>query len=445
MNRSYIQFLFCLLLCNYFGISQQNKFDSIEVLLKSNLHDTAKCSALLGFIESGLEEDEWPIYNEKLLNFSLNAAKNAKKELKKAFYSYYYIALSNKGFLATEMGDFLTAEKIYKQTLEGQKRINYTEGIGITYINLGANANSQGNVKLALEYYHSALNVFLKNGNTNSAAVAYNNLAYLFESEKDYKNSIMYFELSLDLHKKMKDFSGMATAYGNLAHAYPNSKNLDSLPLLTKYNILNKSLLYLKRAEKIYDSLNQNNKLAISQNQLGSFYDLYGDIEIKDDKKSKQHGDQLALKYYKKSLDIRLKTKHSFGQIQSYNSLSKYMYKQNNLKEAINYSQKCLELAEKTDNLLYKSLSAKYLYTYYKQLNKYTESLKMYELYVKCNDSLNNSSIKKAIIQKSFQLEYEKKAAADSVKVAEERKISQLKLKQEKTQKQYLYLGLDSE
>lgn len=35
-----------------------------------------------------------------------------------------------------------------------------------------------------------------------------------------------------------------------------------------------------------------------------------------------------------------------------------------------------------------------------------------------------------------------KKAAADSVKVAEEKKISDLKLSQEKTQKNYLFAGL---
>ena len=63
--------------------------------------------------------------------------------------------------------------------------------------------------------------------------------------------------------------------------------------------------------------------------------------------------------------------------------------------------------------------------------------------------SINNTEIKKASIKKQFQYHYERKAAADSVKNAEEQKVKnallatqQAQLKQDKTQRLTLYGGL---
>ena len=46
------------------------------------------------------------------------------------------------------------------------------------------------------------------------------------------------------------------------------------------------------------------------------------------------------------------------------------------------------------------------------------------------------------LIQKGFQYEYGKKAAADSVKTSQERKVFNAQLKQEKTQRFALYGGI---
>ena len=65
------------------------------------------------------------------------------------------------------------------------------------------------------------------------------------------------------------------------------------------------------------------------------------------------------------------------------------------------------------------------------------------------NDSINNEKNKKESIKKQFQYQYEKKAAADSVKNAEEQKVKNAQLtaqnaelKQEKIQRLALYGGL---
>ena len=73
----------------------------------------------------------------------------------------------------------------------------------------------------------------------------------------------------------------------------------------------------------------------------------------------------------------------------------------------------------------------------------------MYELEIQMNDSINIESNIKASIKKQFQYEYEKKAAADSVRNGEEKKVKnalltaqEAQLKQEKTKSYALYGGL---
>ena len=66
----------------------------------------------------------------------------------------------------------------------------------------------------------------------------------------------------------------------------------------------------------------------------------------------------------------------------------------------------------------------------------------MQVLHKKMSDSLNSIENKKASIQKEFQYEYEKKAAADNVKIEANKKITEVKFKQEKIQRYALYSGV---
>ncbi|MFN8231552.1 MAG: tetratricopeptide repeat protein [Bacteroidia bacterium] len=277
--------IYLIVLIVFQAIGQQNKFDSIENILKSKIHDTVKCNVLASFIESGLDENVWPIYNEKLLHLSLNAAKNTNKaDYKRFYFSYYTIALSNKGFLASNKGDFKTSDSLYKQTIFIQKKFNLTEAIGISYTNLGANSKAQSNVKKSLMYYDSALKIFLKYNNKNQTAIIYNNLAYIFKNEKEYKTAIKHYKNSMKIHQEMKDYSGLAIVMGNLANV--NLENINEKEITSNKNkkIILESLILLERGEKITDSLHDENDHAIFLNKLGNFYDYYGDIRISDKK-----------------------------------------------------------------------------------------------------------------------------------------------------------------
>ncbi len=66
----------------------------------------------------------------------------------------------------------------------------------------------------------------------------------------------------------------------------------------------------------------------------------------------------------------------------------------------------------------------------------------MFNLHIEMSDSLTNLQARKTVLKSQLKYEYEKKAAADSVRVAEEKKVTQIQLKQDETQRYFLYGGL---
>ena len=82
-------------------------------------------------------------------------------------------------------------------------------------------------------------------------------------------------------------------------------------------------------------------------------------------------------------------------------------------------------------------------------MSNYKLALENYELFILLRDSISNQETKKATIKNQLKYEYEKRAAADSVKNAEEQKVKDAQLqaqnaqiKNEKFQRYALIVGL---
>ena len=198
IKKCFIVFILasCIIQCN----AQNRAHDSIIKMLESNIHDTIKCIRLYNYIESGLEETVWPIYNDKLLFLTEQAIKKSKGRLKVIYLKYNALAISNKGYQYINLGDYTKAKKYYLIALEIQKNNNLIKEMGSTYINLGFLSNKEGNTVLALNYYHSALNIFLKINDINQAAVAYNNLAFIFGIENEFTQALKYYQNAFKMH-----------------------------------------------------------------------------------------------------------------------------------------------------------------------------------------------------------------------------------------------------
>jgi len=118
------------------------------------------------------------------------------------------------------------------------------------------------------------------------------------------------------------------------------------------------------------------------------------------------------------------------------------MIKQGNYDKAFEYAKRALALAQEMgypDNI---GGTAFLLKKIYKEKKNVAGELEMFELYILMRDSINNEKNRRSSIRSQLRYEYEKMAVADSIKVAEEKKIIEAQFKQEKTQRFALYGGL---
>jgi serine phosphatase RsbU (regulator of sigma subunit) len=149
-----------------------------------------------------------------------------------------------------------------------------------------------------------------------------------------------------------------------------------------------------------------------------------------------------SIKFFDKAIAIREEEKNKVGLALSLSMKGSAYLKMGKIQEALKYGERGLKLAQELG--FPKSIlnSSDILRKIYLASNDYKKAYEMYTLYNQMNDSISNSSNRKAAAKAQLKYEYEKKAAADSLAVVKDKKISEAKLEQEKTIKYSLYVGL---
>lgn len=174
---------------------------------------------------------------------------------------------------------------------------------------------------------------------------------------------------------------------------------------------------------------NDNLGVAVLLNNISLNYSLSGNLKS-------------AINFAEQSIIIYEKIKNKRGMAYAYINLSNLYFVNNKKHLALEYALKAQQLAEEIKYIEVNKLAANRLFQIYKNMGHFSNALKNYEIYIKMRDSITNQETRKASIKSQLKYEYEKKAAADSVKIAEEKKLTTIKLQQEKTQRYYLYASL---
>jgi serine phosphatase RsbU (regulator of sigma subunit) len=197
-----------------------------------------------------------------------------------------------------------------------------------------------------------------------------------------------------------------------------------------------KALFYYNKILSMYEKVNDKN--GISQALL-SFGNIY----------HKQKKEDEAIKYYEKSLAIQRQIGVTYYRSSTLNFLSIIMFHKGDNKKAIAYGEQAVSIAKTTGKPIDIKQASENMQIIYAHNKNWKGAYEMSSLARIMSDSINNVTAKKAAIKKELQFEYEKKVATDSIKIAEEKKIeqvklvaSQLQLKQEKNQRLALYGGL---
>ncbi len=439
--------LLLLILVLFFSIttfSQSFVIDSLIILLKNAKHDTTRCNVLNAMIENESNDSLWPIYNNQLKEISEKNINNSKSDFYLFFIKHYANSFNNLGFLYMQKGMMPSAYKYYYKALDIYQEINDKQGIATESINLGYLYRQDGNIAKAIESYHRALKLQIEINDKLGAATSYNNIGFIFDNQGEPVKALEYYRKALDSYLQIKNNNGVANSYSNIAYIYKTYGDPSCKGSKNECQVLSikMAIHYLNMSVKIYEEMKDKFGLSNSLNLLGGIYDVYGDPECLVGQDCAKSSSKKALEYYKKALMLRIEINNLPGISLSYNSLAEYMFQRGDLNSALDYGIKCMSTAKELGSPEKIRDAAFILKQIYEKQKQFQKSLQMYQLYIQMRDTIDNEETKRVILKKGFQIEYEKKAAADSVKVAEEKKVTAAQLKQEKTQRFALYGGI---
>lgn len=385
-------FLFNLFFCvHLIGLTQTNPKDSLQRVLKVTKNtDTTYCSVLNALIDLEQDDKLWPSYNNEVIEIAENQLKKINN--KSPYYLYYMRtlagALNNLGYLKKFQGDVPSALSYYHKSLKLYEQVNDKTNASAIQNNLGFIYKDQGEIKKALDCFLKNLTLFRKNHDTANISLTLNNIGIIYIESDQFDKALKCYQECLALQEKIKNQKVKAYALNNIGFVY----------------------------QKQYNSKSTKNK----KDSL-----LY-----------------FALEYFNKSLAIREVINDKRGISISLQNIAETLLAQDKTQEAQKSAENSLKIAQEIgypDNV---KRASNILSKIYSKTGNWKGAFEMQVLFKQMSDSLTNENNRKLSIQKGFQIEYEKKAAADSVKVAEDKKVVQAQLKQERTQRFALYGGL---
>jgi len=208
-----------------------------------------------------------------------------------------------------------------EKALELAKKLNASEVIASSYVDLGLVFGAKGERKEAVECLEKALKIALDNGHLDIALRAYNNLAAHLPAEEN-ERKLECLEKGLKLAKKAGHIEFISWVGVHLAIRYFGMGNSDkALTLAEESDALNR---------KIGNLFNLSNSTLF----LGGLYHVFGELN---------KGEQ----YLKESLGISLRINNTQQISSSYGFLGYCYYDRGEFVQAKEYFERMLEIDEK--------------------------------------------------------------------------------------------------
>lgn len=293
------------------------------------------------------------------------------------------------GAIYHDKGSYDEAFKNLFAAVRIEDKMGNKQDLATSHNNIGAVYYTQNNYTDALKNYYTALKIYTRIGHKQGIAASYNNIGLVYYNKGNLSYALKNYTAALQIRQEIGDKAGTATSFNNLGLIYADQHNYAEA--------LKNFLAAIKMQEEIGDKQG----ITYSCIDIGNFY--FGQKKTDE-----------AKQWFQKGLDIA----KEIGSIEAV----KECYKELAHADSTLAALPSTPLGKKAE--LWQSAYLNYL---------------QYKVY---NDSLYNEENTRKNVQLQMQLTFDKKQAEDSLKVAEERKLNEVKFKQEKTQRFALYGGL---
>ena len=340
-------------------------------------------------------------YDKAELNLNLAISIYKKIHFKKGIASCY----NNLGVLAQEKSDYKASLYYHLKGLEIEKSFNDVNGIATSYLNISNIYTNRGNYVLAIEYASKSLKTFVENNNKRGQSFVLNNLGIIYHDIEDYDKALEFYSKALAIRIETNDTEGMGSSFNNLGLIYQDKNNFK------------KAIEYYKKAIEMYDKSGRDQERGTTLNNIGLIY-------------MQQEKYDSALILYDSSLIYKERVEDYQGISQAYCNIGTVFYHKGNFNKAISFAKRSYRISAK-QNLVFENREASHLlWEVYKSQKNYASALKYFEKYVSNRDSILSHDNQNAILRQEYKGEYEKQAAADSVKNAEEKKIKNAQIEE---------------
>lgn len=382
MKQSLIFFISFLHFFNVSCAQNIRRIDSLNMLLKTTIHDTTRINTL------------------------------------------YQLSVENWGV------NLNSAMKYAQRTLELSKKVHYKKGIGKAFNSMAVINESKGEYARALELYQMSLKIRIEIGDKIGMAGSYGNMGNIYTYQGNYIEALKNHFASLKINEEIGEKEGMGACYNNIGTIYYNlnkySDALNNYLLALKFAkesgnkgleagiLLNIEDIYYKQGKakeaintilealKIYKEEGDNFGIANSYNNLGVIY-------------KEQRNFPKAIEYFLAALKINKKLEDKDGIIHSYHNIGEVYIGQKKYIQAAKYLEKAFSISielGRADALL----SSYYaLATLDSSKGNYRSALHYYLLYFALHDSLVNKENFDKTAQLQLLYDFDKRQAKTKV------------------------------
>jgi tetratricopeptide (TPR) repeat protein len=383
--------------------------DSLEQLLKTNIHDTMRCIVLGKLIEFENDDNVWPAYNEEVMRISQKNLELYKpgSRIYQSFRQSIANCLNNSAFLSQGRGNITEAIAQYNESLKMNEEMGNKKEQANIINSLGIIFQNQGNIARAIECYHRSIMLQEETGDRQGLAYTLNNLGTIYKNQKEYDKAIETYNKGLKILIELNDLEGVGRQYNNLGVLYGDRGDYEH------------ALEYYQKGLQKYKEVNFVKGMAGTYNNIGFIY-------------YKQEKPEAAIENFEKSLKMREEIKDREGMAYTLANFGSVYFRKAQYDKSLDYAQRAFKIAQE---LSYPELirrTSELLKRIYLKKNNYPKALEMFELYVKMRDSLNNLETRKASLKNQMQMDFEKAEAEVKAQAKAEKEKLELKAAEDK-------------
>jgi len=359
--------------------------DSLNIAL--NLPDADK-----GDIYIQLSEEYLSISPETSIEFAKLAFENAKSDKDKVDY------LNQLGIAFEYSGRYGEALIEYNSALNIAESKGYSEGIGLSLLNIAIAKTQLADYDNALDFALRAVKIFeVKDDNEHLTSV-YNNLGNIYLQLKDTEQALHYYNIVLKIEQEKGNETVVASIYHNIALVHIELEEWD------------KALDFLERSLIVMKKIDDKFGIAFCYNNLSNIYSFKEDF-------------QKAVDYNFMALYIFEEIENPEGIANTCNLLGSTFTLMERYDQALDQFKRSIRLAKEIGLAELISKNYKALSTYYAAIGDYENAFTYLKLHKIKNDSIfsEEKSKKIAYLQNKFDVEN----SAETINKLEENKLYQ--------------------